>query len=505
MDGGFAKRTLTVFQSAFVQATVSAVCSALLAIPAAVALARQRHQRFYQPLRLLCGVAFIVPTTVAATGLLSIWGRKGLVAEVCRLIFTSNVCDQMTVFGLHGVVLAHMFLNVPLMILVFLAMIEQIPISYYALAHHLGMSRHHRFRMIEWPAVKVALPGVIVLVFLLCFSSFSMVLMLGGGPAVTTLEVEIYAAIRFDFDFAAAAGLSLIQFAFAGLVVSLIALFGGFTPGLKTSDSITAHHSTAGWMKFRDAGWHDALALTVFFVIVILPLIMVFVDGINPALMKVVTSINFWTVLKNSVAIALTSACVTVVFGLILAVARARVQDGAMVKMLIDSGVMLYLVLPAVVLGTAAFIILRDLGDAFAYAFWVVVLANALLALPFAVRMLENRLKLIFNQHDHLAVALGVEGMTRWRLLTLPLLLKELGTVLGLAAAISIGDLGVIALFATDDLQTLPWLLYQTSGRYQADAAKALAMLLLILAVILLVSGRYLPQLLIGRLRHAAR
>ena len=498
LDGAFATRTLTVLKSATVQASLSTLCSALLAVPAAVSLARFRGYGFYQPLRLLCGVAFIVPTTVAATGLLEIWGRQGIVAAACHGLTAGSFCDGMTVYGLHGVVLAHMFLNVPLMILVFLSRLEQVPPAHYDLAHHLGMTRHNRFRLIEWPVIHPTLPGIMVLVFLLCFSSFSLVLMLGGGPRVTTLEVEIYAAIRFDFDFAAAAGLSLIQFVSAVIVVGIMAYWGDVTRGLQAHDSpLTAPR------QFGDSKWVDAVMLSLFFIIVALPVLMVILAGFNNALIDMLGKSAFWSVMRNSLLIAISSALATVTMGLVLAVARARIKAGSSLMLLIDGGVMLYLVLPAIVLGTAAFIALRDLGDIFVYAFWVVVLANALLALPFAVRVLEGRLRLIFKQHDRMAYALGVYGFNRWRLLTFPQLHRELGTVLGLSAAISMGDLGVIALFASDQLQTLPWMLYQTAGRYQADAAKALALLLLVLAMTLLLAGRYLPILASGRKYHA--
>ena len=69
------------------------------------------------------------------------------------------------------------------------------------------------FRLIEWPAMRAALPGVAGLVFMLCITSFTIVLTLGGGPAATTLEVAIYQALRFDFDPARAVALTLLQIA----------------------------------------------------------------------------------------------------------------------------------------------------------------------------------------------------------------------------------------------------------------------------------------------------
>ena len=65
------------------------------------------------------------------------------------------------------------------------------------------------------------------LVFLLCFTSFSLVLMLGGGPAVTTLEVSIYTALRFDFDMPMAGKLALLQLMICAGVVILLTMLTG--------------------------------------------------------------------------------------------------------------------------------------------------------------------------------------------------------------------------------------------------------------------------------------
>lgn len=159
---------------------------------------------------------------------------------------------------------------------------------------------------------------------------------------------------------------------------------------------------------------------------------------------------------------------------------------------------MLYLVMPSIVLGTSAFILLRERGDVFGYAFAVVIVANTLLALPFAYRLLEVRMSLILANHDKLAGQLGVVGLQRLRVLTLPALKPDIGLVAGLSAALSFGDLGVIALFANADFRTLPWLLYQLAGKYAADEANALAMMLMVLTVLLFLVTRAVVGRVIG-------
>ena len=89
---------------------------------------------------------------------------------------------------------------------------------------------------------------------------------------------------------------------------------------------------------------------------------------------------------------------------------------------IMDQGVMLYLVISSVVLGTSAYILLRSRDDVFGYAFSVVILANTLMALLFAHRLLEVRMTSLMARHDRVAAQLGIRGMVRLRVLTQPAL-----------------------------------------------------------------------------------
>ncbi|MBX4421562.1 hypothetical protein K4H00_26500, partial [Mycobacterium tuberculosis] len=74
----------------------------------------------------------------------------------------------------------------------------------------LGMGGWARFRLIEWPVIRRNLSGIAGLIFMLCITSFTIVLTLGGGPRATTLEVAIYQSLHFDFDIARAVPRTLL-------------------------------------------------------------------------------------------------------------------------------------------------------------------------------------------------------------------------------------------------------------------------------------------------------
>ena len=130
------------------------------------------------------------------------------------------------IYGLSGILVAHVFFNLPLATRLFLEALGTVPADQWRLASQLGMGARPAFRLIEWPALRAALPGVAGLVFMLCITSFTIVLTLGGGPAATTLEVAIYQALRFDFDPARAVTLTLLQIALTFVVVLALTRLG---------------------------------------------------------------------------------------------------------------------------------------------------------------------------------------------------------------------------------------------------------------------------------------
>ena len=499
----------TALKSAFVQAVLSTFTSMVVGLACAISLARHANWRLVRLLIHLASFAMVVPTTVAAIGILAVWGRHGIMSglsEGVSNIWPNAELWQPEIYGLHGVVLAHVFFNAPLVMRVFLPLLMAIPNSHWRLARQFRLSTFQEFRFIEWLTIRPHLGGISLLVFLLCFTSFSLILMLGGGPKVTTLEVEIYSAIRFDFDLITAAALSLIQIFISFVLVSLVSQFdlqGQSLPlGNRLANLAMRPNGTIGQKCY------DGLIIGSLFLLTVVPLLVILIKGVSPALVSVLKWSSFWNAALNSLMLAMLSAGFAVAFGLVIAETRVRLrQAGTKLIIMIDAGIMLYLIIPPITLGTAAFLTFRNIGNIYSTAWALVFATNILLALPFVVRLLEARLASLLTRHDRLATMLNISGFARWRLLTFAGLQSQIGLALGIAAAFSLGDLTVIALFATQDFQTLPWLLYQTSGRYAADEAASLAALLLVATALLLGGSiifiKFITRLMLPRARHA--
>jgi thiamine transport system permease protein len=159
------------------------------------------------------------------------------------------------------------------------------------------------------------------------------------------------------------------------------------------------------------------------------------------------------------------------------------------------------LAVPPIVLGAGWFVLAMPHTGAPPIAALAIVSANALMALPFCFAILGPAVREAAVTQDRLALSLGVTGLTRLRLIDLPTLRRPLGLAFALAMAMSVGDLGVIALFGSDAFVTLPYLLFQRLGSYRTADAAGLALILAMLTLTLVLSAERLARQSPGRNR----
>ncbi|WP_281705473.1 thiamine/thiamine pyrophosphate ABC transporter permease [Aeromonas taiwanensis] len=458
------------------QALLSTLLSLGLAIPVARALARRRFTGRRLLLKLF-GLSLVLPVIIAIFGMVAVHGRQGWLPQLLRGL---GVDPGNYLYGLFGILLAHVFFNMPLAARLILQSIESIPESSWRLASQLGMRSSHIFRLLEWPIIRGMLPGLASLIFMLCFTSFTTVLALGGGPKSTTLEVAVYQALRFDFDLATAGGLALVQ-----LLLTLALLLLQHKLQTTPASRIESRRPCLRPDRHqRGTALVDGLALTLGLAIFLPPLLAIVVAGFNPGLLPALTSNRLWQAGGQSLAIALAAGSLATLLGaaLLLTSRHLRVRDRKRrAAALWEASGSMILMIPAVVLSTGLFIMFMPFTDVFSLGPWLVVLVNALMALPYVLRTLNAPMQLVVRQYDRLADSLGVRGLHRLRLVEWPLLRRPLALAMALSMILSLGDLGAIAMFGSQTLTTLPWLLYQQLGSYRLTEAAATALLLLTL------------------------
>jgi len=447
------------------QASLSALISVGFAVPVARALARRRFPGD-RALIALMGLPFILPVIVAVMGLIAVFGRSGIVNAA---LGTAGL-PPVSIYGLQGVLVAHIFLNMPLAVRLILNGWSAIPAERFRLAASLGFGPRDMARWIERPMLRATLPGVALAIFLICLTSFTVALTMGGGPRATTLELAIYQAFRFEFDLAHAASLASLQMA-VSFGAALIGLGALRRDSLGAGLDRRAERWDAGApvLRLLDTAWLGAAALFLS-----VPIILVMGSGL-PLLTNLPASV--WPAAARSVVVAVSAAALSVSLALSIALMIAALPRRA--GLIADAVAMLMLTASPLVLGTGLFLILRGFADPVALALPVTALVNAAMALPFCLRAILPALSEIETNYARLAASLDLTGFARLRLLILPRLRRPLGFSTGLAAALSMGDLGVVALFADPARATLPMQVYGLMSAYRSNQAAAAALLLM--------------------------
>lgn len=491
-----------VLRFSLYQAALSTIISVIVAIPVASALHHVRRFPGRSLLLSLLGLSLVLPAIAAVSGLITIWGSAGWVNTLLELVSSLlggvNAAPRVPVlYGLYGILLAHVFFNAPLMTRVLLQALDRIPTNEWRLAAQLGLPASVRFRRLEWPVMARLLPSLATLVFTLCFTSFAVVLSLGGGPRATTLEVAIYQALRFDFDLSLAVSLAAVQLA----VCLALTIMGGIAARghdarLGLSEDEPGKDIWPRWHPHARRSpvqrWLDWALIATMILLVFPPMLALLASGFNGSTLSVLTDrITLDALLRTLMAaFAAAGLSLALALGLLSGVRHLHVRfDQARMGNLLQMIGNAILILPPVVLGTGLFLLLRAYVDVFALALLLVILVNALMGLPFALRLLAGPVLDGAAARDRLARSIGMPRWTRWRHVDFALLRRPIAQATAIPAALAAGDLGAIALFGSERMQTLPLLVQTRLGSHRLEEAAVTATLLVAtcLAVYLLI------------------
>jgi thiamine transport system permease protein len=454
---------LKVTQFTLLQAGLSTLLSLALGIPVARALARRRFAGHAMAVRLL-SLPLALPAIVAVLGLVAIFGANGVFGGLFNL------------YGLIGILLAHMFFNLPLVARLALARLDAIPAESHRLAAQLAFTDRDVWRHVDRPALLTMLPGTALLVFLLCAASFTVVLILGGGPQATTLEVAIYQALRFDFDPARATILALVQLALCAVLFLLaqkLPASGANWPGLGRGVARYDGQSAAS----RRA---DGAALAIGFIVLLPPIAAIVIAGVAGAFL----SGTLMKATATSFAIGLAAAALSFLLCWPIAQHGARSRRASRFA---NAAVLGAFILPPAVVATGWFIVLSRHASVTGLAPVLVVVMNALMALPFVYGALAPAARQAAEANDRLCASLGIRGFSRFRLIDLPVLRRAIGLSLVMGFIVSLGDLTAILLFGAEDFFTLPALLYQQMGSYRMEGSAFTALVLTVLSFLLIL------------------
>lgn len=450
------------------QALLSTLLSVLPAILVARALAR-RHFAGRNILLALFAVPQALPVIDAVFGITALYGTAGVLGGRFQL------------YGITGIILAHVFFNLPLATRLFVEALASIPAENHRLAAQLDFSDFATLRNVDWPAIRPVLPRVSALIFLLCAASFVIVLVF-GGPSATTLEVAIYQSLRMDFDVTRALTLSLVQ-----VLISVSLLFVAARMLIAHAPQTILRLDTR---RFDGSGivatFTDVLMIVLAALLILPVLVAIAAEGI--------AHINVDAVLIRAGATSFAIASLSALLALMLAwgMGTAQITIPRFHNTFVALGLAAFIVPPAVI-ATGWFLAFRAVNNLMVTMLLISAL-NALMALPFLLAVLTPRQQQSAMQHDRLCQQLNISGWSRLRRIDVPALRAPLAQAALMAFVLSLGDLTAVSLLGTQGLVTLPSLVQQQMGHYQSAEAGGTAFLLALLCLALSLAAQRLSR-----------
>lgn len=467
------------------QAVVSTGLTLLVALPGAAMVAGlgERRRRL---VRVAVTVPFVLPTVVVAGAFDALFSRFGLDEGALRLRHT-----------VWAILLAHVFFNY--------AVVVRVVGSYWAgldgrledQARLLGASRWRTFVGVTLPRLRPAIASASAIVFLFTFTSFGVVLVL-GGPRLSTIETEIYrfAVVRSDLTTAAALATVQVVMVLGVVVVSTMLERRAAVPAVGRPRP--AVRSTRRWVVGN---------VVVIVVLLGLPVLVLVEQSLRvgegwslrhygalahrvPQLPAPAT-----TALLNSLSFAVVATGIAMVVGGLtaLVVVHGRKALGRAY----DLGLTLPLGVSAVTIGFGMLLALDEPPLDLRTSWVIVPIAHALIGIPFVVRTLVPMLRSIDESLREAAAVLGASPGRVRRHVDLPIAGRGLAVGAGFAFAVSLGEFGATSFLPrSPDRVTAPVALFRLLGapgdllRGQAMALAVVLMVLVAVAVFVIESVR---------------
>jgi thiamine transport system permease protein len=472
------------------QAAASTLLTVILALPGAYIFARYQFPG-KGLLQALTTVPFVMPTIVVAAAFNALLGPRSHLNLALMALFGLGRPPINLQHTIWIILLAHVFYNYTVVLRIVGGFWANLNPRLEEAARVLGADRWRVFRQVTLPLLAPALVAAALLVFIFCFTSFGVVLVL-GGPRFATLEVEIYRQTVHLFNLPLAATLSLAQIALTLIMTSVYTRLQARTARpLKFRPRQTTQRCPATGRERALVG-----ANVVFMAALLLtPLLALAERSLWTGKGYALTNYGelfvnrrgsvFFVPPVEAVRNSLAFAVLTVGLALLLGVIGAySLADRSRLARWLDPIFMLPLGTSAVTLGFGYIIALDRPPLNLRTSPLLIPLAHTLVAFPFVVRAV---LPVLRGIHPHLRESAGVLGASParvWREVDLPIVGRALLVGAVFAFTISMGEFGATSLIARPQVPTMPVAIYRFLGQPGAlNYGQALAMSTLLMLV----------------------
>ena len=468
------------------QAVVSTILTLIVALPLAAVIANVqfRGRRLVQA---LVTIPFVLPTVVVAGAFLATGDRLGATSGPFAL--TKSV---------FAIIVAHVFFNVAVVVRTVGSYWGQLSRDDEHAARTLGTPAWQTFFRITLRRLRPSILAATSIVFLFTFTSFGVVLILGGARQ-RTIETEIFRYAISRTDFATAAALSIVQLV---AVVALVAFNLRLRSSLAQSDRLAERAQPPTNAVASALSWATIITTIGLLSVPIAILVeqslqtgsgLGFDNYRSLAERPPFLTVSPQRALLNSLWFAVVAAVIATAIGGWTSI--AVVYGSPKLSRLLDVGYLLPLGTSAVTLGFGI-LITFDSGLLNLRQSWIIIpLAQALIGIPFVTRAVVPVLRSIDPHLREAAASMGSTPAQIRRDIDFPIARRALVVGAGFAFAISLGEFGATSFVGRrPDFMTVPLaigrLLSQPGQSIRGQAMALSVILMLITTVVLLVVDR---------------
>ena len=454
------------------QAFFSAALACAVGFAAAYFCARKnfRGRKF---LMALSSVPLCVPAIIVALSFIIFFGNSGILNSFLKSLLNQDEPPVNFVFSMTGVIIIHGFYNFPLAMKTISQVWERLSEDEPNAALLLGASKFRIFKTITFPALLNSIAVSFLLIFLFCFFSF-IIILLFGGLAVTTLEVELYKAARTKLDMSLAAKIALTEIS-AALI--LILIYSNLQKKMRVQNEnlrgIRERTSIKGF------GQKTFFSFTIFIIILFLiaPLFSIFLHStynVNYTSIfnkffyfNIFLSLTFWMALWTSIKIGILTALVSLIASLFFAYITVFYN-----RRKIYAVPYLPLAVSSVMLGFG-WLLLKPNGTEL-----ILIFAQSSLAWPFAWTQIQTSLLRIPQNIINAAVLLSPDKKTAFFKVIVPMCKKGIFSALAFVFAISAGDTSLPIVLNIPRFNNLALLIFDYASSYRFVESSAVAVVL---------------------------
>jgi len=477
--------SITLFT--FKQAFFSVLAALALGLPGAWFIGNSRS-RFTPLLKTLTAIPFAMPSILVVLGFVLFFGNSGWINRLYKIVPFSGGQPLRILYRPAAVILAHGFFNFPIVIRLAGDGIARVRRAYAPAAASLGASP---IKTIFTVILPLAVPGIMaacLLVFMYCFTSFAVVLVLGGGPKTTTLAVEIYRHSRIFLNYGSAGFLALVE-TMITVCVFMTYVFAG-----KKSMPVQANILERAEERKKSAAGRIVMILYLLIIafIVLGPLLSIPLESFlfKPSRSAAqVLSLRWWRDLGGSCLPALgrslilaffsaTAACVLAVFAAgAVKLLETRNKTSSFPANIIRFLAAAPVISSGIVLGLGWIILY---GRNFSRSPAALVILHGVSAMPFAFNFISEGFRSLPANTLNAAAVLGAGPLTGLLTTALPLSLARVRSAWGFAAALSLGELNAVMMLGMEGWETLPLYIYRAISAYRYGTACAAGTLLIL-------------------------